>query len=224
MMVGSVSDHGSQRVSDWFSSVPDLAIAHFGCDRAGVALRCTGGAVITLAASDPVVAVADWLQSQHADGPAVSPAWSAPQVAVSDLARCDTWPVWASAIADLGVVSVLATQIVTPEGSTGSLTLYYSRPVSFNDHELALARVLAQHAASELGHAHAAAHLMTAAGGRTRIGQAQGILMERFGLEAEEAFAVLTRRSQDTNTKLLDVAECLIATRDLDAYRIDEHR
>ncbi|MBA3782795.1 GAF and ANTAR domain-containing protein [Nocardioides sp. InS609-2] len=217
------STDGPQRLDDWFASVPALALAHFGCDRAGVALRGADGAVITLAASDAVVGVIDWFQSQHADGPAVSPAWCAPQVAVSDLTQCRTWPVWASAIAELGVVSVLATQILTPEGSTGSLTLYYTRRVAFTDHELALARVLAQHAGSALGHARTAAHLMTAVGGRARIGQAQGILMERFGLAAEDAFAVMIRHSQDTNTTLQDIAECLIATHALDDCPTGEH-
>ncbi|GAA1589081.1 hypothetical protein GCM10009789_48420 [Kribbella sancticallisti] len=39
--------------------------------------------------------------------------------------------------------------------------------------------------------------------------------MERFDLTDEQAFAVLRRYSQDTNTKLRDVAQKLIATRNL---------
>ena len=44
------------------------------------------------------------------------------------------------------------------------------------------------------------------------IDQAQGILMERFNVTAEQAFTVLTRASQDTKNKLRDVAQRLIDT------------
>src|SRR5688572_18230115 len=44
------------------------------------------------------------------------------------------------------------------------------------------------------------------------IGQAQGILMERYKLTAEQAFAVLARVSQQTNVKLRDVAQHLVDT------------
>ncbi len=49
--------------------------------------------------------------------------------------------------------------------------------------------------------------------GRTVIGQAQGILMERFAVDADQAFAYLRRVSQDTNRKLVDLAQDLVANR-----------
>jgi AmiR/NasT family two-component response regulator len=53
--------------------------------------------------------------------------------------------------------------------------------------------------------------------GRKLIGQAQGLLMERHGLDATEAFEVLRRYSQDHNIKLRYVAEQLLAARQLPA-------
>lgn len=50
---------------------------------------------------------------------------------------------------------------------------------------------------------------------RTLIEQAQGILMERLKLTAEQAFAVLTRLSQDRNEKLREVARRLVETGDV---------
>lgn len=50
---------------------------------------------------------------------------------------------------------------------------------------------------------------------RTVIGQAEGILMERLGVQDEHVFAYLRRISQDTNRTLLDVAEELVLTREL---------
>jgi AmiR/NasT family two-component response regulator len=50
---------------------------------------------------------------------------------------------------------------------------------------------------------------------RKLVGQAMGILMERYDLDADRAFKVLQRYSQSTNTKLRDVAQQLIDTRRL---------
>jgi AmiR/NasT family two-component response regulator len=54
---------------------------------------------------------------------------------------------------------------------------------------------------------------------RKLIGQAQGILMERFHLDDTRAFEVLRRYSQDNNIKLRDVAQTIVDTRRLPAPR-----
>ena len=43
------------------------------------------------------------------------------------------------------------------------------------------------------------------------IGQAKGILMDRRGMTADEAFDVLRRTSQDLNVKLAELAHTLAA-------------
>lgn len=48
---------------------------------------------------------------------------------------------------------------------------------------------------------------------RVLIGEAKGILMERFGLDRDQAFALLARRSQERNAKLHDLARELVRTR-----------
>jgi AmiR/NasT family two-component response regulator len=50
---------------------------------------------------------------------------------------------------------------------------------------------------------------------RTAIGMALGILMERFGLDHDEAFDRLRRCSQEQNRKLYDIAVELTETRQL---------
>jgi AmiR/NasT family two-component response regulator len=47
---------------------------------------------------------------------------------------------------------------------------------------------------------------------RDLIGQAKGILMERHRVTADEAFALLVRASQRTNTKLTEIARALTET------------
>lgn len=45
---------------------------------------------------------------------------------------------------------------------------------------------------------------------RDIIGQAKGVIMERFDLDAVEAFELLTRLSQQSNTRVVDIAAALI--------------
>lgn len=75
--------------------------------------------------------------------------------------------------------------------------------------------MIADHAAVAVANARTESTLWQAIEARKLVGQAQGILMERFDLTDEQAFAVLRRYSQDTNTKLREVARRLIATRNL---------
>jgi hypothetical protein len=49
----------------------------------------------------------------------------------------------------------------------------------------------------------------------TKIGQAVGILMERFGIESDQALAMLRRHSQDHNIKLRAAATLMVSERRL---------
>lgn len=64
-----------------------------------------------------------------------------------------------------------------------------------------------------------AATLKDALQSRLQIGQAQGLMMARYTLNADQAFALLVRFSQSANVKLRDVAARLVddATRAADA-------
>lgn len=50
---------------------------------------------------------------------------------------------------------------------------------------------------------------------RTVIGQAEGILMERLGMDSDQAFEYLKRASSHLNRKVIDVAEEIAETRRL---------
>ena len=48
---------------------------------------------------------------------------------------------------------------------------------------------------------------------RTELGQATGILMERYDLDSDDAFQLLVRLSNQTNTKLYDLAADVVKHR-----------
>ena len=101
----------------------------------------------------------------------------------------------------------------------GALQLYARLPAAFNATDRAQGLIFAAHAGIALGVARAQAtergrtdHLQTALVSREIIGQAQGILMERERITAEQAFDLLRRSSQHLNRRLRDVAQELVDT------------
>ncbi len=60
-----------------------------------------------------------------------------------------------------------------------------------------------------------------ALGTRDLIGQAKGILMERFSVDDDSAFQMLVRSSQETNVKLVDVARWLTSSADRGRALVD---
>jgi AmiR/NasT family two-component response regulator len=53
---------------------------------------------------------------------------------------------------------------------------------------------------------------------RTVIGHAEGILMERLGIDAEQAFAYLRRISQTEHRKLITICSEIVETRRLPSH------
>jgi len=87
---------------------------------------------------------------------------------------------------------------------------------------IAVGGIIAQHAAVAIIGSAAESQFQTALAGRDVIGQAKGILMHRDDLTGLQAFALLTRVSQETNTKLLDVAKFLVTEQESRARRRDK--
>ena len=81
----------------------------------------------------------------------------------------------------------------------------------FDSEARLLAGLFGVQAAMLLHGSEQAAHLGRAVDSRDVIGQAKGVLMERFGVDETEAFQMLVESSQSTNLKLIDVARWLLS-------------
>ena len=73
-------------------------------------------------------------------------------------------------------------------------------------------KVLSAHAAAAISASRRDNQLKAAISTRDHIGQATGILMERFSVDDVAALAMLRRLSQDTNTTLIATAQQVIDT------------
>jgi hypothetical protein len=186
-----------------------------GCDHAGITVN-EGGGPLTLVGSDDVVHRANELQYRLGEGPCLDTMRDEETLVSHDLAADVRWPRWAPVVhRELGVCSMLSLLLFTWTGCYGALSLYGDRVHGFDADDLAAAQVLAGHLAVSLAAGREIDQRATAMHSRTVIGQAQGILMERFGLDADRAFDYLRRTSMTTNRKLSVVAEELVRTRRL---------
>jgi GAF domain-containing protein len=193
-----------------------FALQAIGCTHGGVVLARRGGLAGTAAVTDPVVEQADQLQVEHGEGPAVTAiADGADSVYVADTRIDQRWPAWSPKAAALGLRSVLALRLHASGITLGVLELFHTEPAGFDTDDDAVAHILARHASIAVAVAREEASLRQAVDARKLVGQAQGILMERFSVDADRAFAILRRYSQDHNVKLRDVAQRLIDTREL---------
>jgi GAF domain-containing protein len=171
--------------------------------------------VETPASTDDRATRADQLQYEMQDGPCLDAIWEQETFQIDDMTTDQRYTRWTTAVAEeTGIRSSLSLQLFTDEeqNSLGALNLYSPEPRAFDGETRGEALAFAAQAAVALRTARTEDHLRSAIATRTLIGQAQGILMERLKMTAEQAFAVLTRLSQDRNEKLRDVARRLVET------------
>lgn len=178
---------------------------------AGISLVRRGEPLESKAPSSDLVRDLDRLQSELDQGPCVDAIWTQDRVLVEDMSQAtDRWPEFAAAATRHGVLCSVSYQLFAARGSAGALNLYADTPRAFDDEALDLSALFASQAAIALHGAQRAAQLTTALRSRDVIGQAKGILIERFHLDEDRAFALLVQSSQDTNMKLVEVARWLL--------------
>ena len=186
-----------------------------GCDHAGVTLA-SKGRLSTPAATDDLVRLGDLWQYELDEGPCVDTVVQQHTVIAQDLSTDRRWSRWGpKVVAELGVNGMMSLLLYTDRDAFGALNLYADRAQAWDHRQIALAQSLAGHLAVAVADAAEIQNRGQAMISRTVIGQAEGILMERFGLDADQAFAYLRRLSQESHRKLVGLAEDLVATRRL---------
>lgn len=114
----------------------------------------------------------------------------------------ERWPALAETATASGVRSIAAVPMFTKERTLGVLTLYSVTESAFDDEDLTVASAVAAHAAIALQGVQKEAQFRSGLASRDIIGQAKGMLMERFEVDSVQAFEMLSRLSQDNNRPL----------------------
>lgn len=184
-----------------------------GCDAAGI-MVVRDRRVQTLAATSELVRKSDRIQDELSEGPCFDAARHEQDVyRIGDMASAaPRWPGYAQRASDLGIGSVIGYRLFTAEQNLGALDFYSTRPHAFTESSEQMGWLLASHAAVGFASARNDAQLREAISTRQDIGEALGIIMERYRIGEDEAFAVLRKASQDHNIKLRDLARTVTET------------
>jgi GAF domain-containing protein len=183
-----------------------------GCDYAGVSWLQNGQPIETIASTDEVATLLDKAQFELGEGPAVESLWEGETCWIEDMRAEDRWPRFAARAAELGVLSMLSCQLVSPRQTSAALNLYAREPAALDEESVAVVLVFAAHASIALTHRRTESGLRAAIDTRGTIGQAMGILVERHKMPPERAFDMLVRASQRSHVKLRDLAAYVVAT------------
>ena len=92
----------------------------------------------------------------------------------------------------------------------GGLNIYSRSSAEITDEARAMAELFATQAAIALGASHQEVNLSEGMASRQLIGQAVGIVMERYRMNEHDAFRFLIRVSSTTNVKMRQVARELV--------------
>lgn len=182
-----------------------------GSQYAGITLAEKGKAVTNVVATHRYPIALDAIQNRYGEGPCVEAAWRHHVMHVEDLSADERWPRYRQyALEETPIRSILSYELFVDRGNMAALNFYADRPYAFPDDSVELGGVFATHIALAWSMMRRQDQFRSALASRDVIGQAKGVIMERFNLDAVEAFELLTRLSQQSNTRLIEIATALI--------------
>jgi GAF domain-containing protein len=177
-----------------------------------------GGDPRTAAYTGDTALALDELQYRRQAGPCLEASTEQVTVHVPDTLHDTRWDGWPQQAAQAGAGSIMSVALPILDDVDGALNIYGGRSHAFDEAEVRSAQRFAEHASVILANAHlydrtaSLAHQMQSAmEHRAVIEQAKGIIMAERRCTPAEAFAVLTKVSQDSNRKLRELAAAIVA-------------
>ncbi len=166
----------------------------------------------TVARSDQYPVVLDEIQNECDQGPCLAAAESQETIRVDDVARDSRWPTYCQEVLARTPIRSVISLAMLREGSTAaSLNLFGDHAHAFDDLSVHIGLTFASHAALAWMMMRRDQQFRAALVSRDLIGQAKGRMMERYAIDAAEAFETLKLMSQDSNTPLAAVAQRIVA-------------
>lgn len=213
--LAAMVDDQQRRDAPMSSGMEELvtsAAAHVpGAQFAGITVASRTQGISTAAATHPAAKILDVIQQRHQEGPCLAAAWEHHTVRIDDLDTEARWPLYRiDALAETPVRSVLAFEVFITDDILGALNFYSEHPHAFEQESVELGLIFATHVALAWNMFRRHNQFRSALASRDLIGQAKGIIMHQFNVDAVRAFELLTRLSQDSNTKLVDIAQQIV--------------
>jgi hypothetical protein len=199
-------DHTLARITA--AAVEVLPGVHY----ASITVKHADGRLETVAPTDDMLLGVDAAQYDLHEGPCYDAAVDAMYVSSPNLAADERFPRYAAMAVKAGIRAQAGVRLFdTPKPSAqGALNLYSRDVGSFADMSV-VSQLFAHQSAMALDYAREVQNLQEAVRTRQAVGRAVGIVMERYGLSEERAFAFLARVSQTRNVKLRQVAAEIVS-------------
>jgi transcriptional regulator with GAF, ATPase, and Fis domain len=182
-----------------------------GAQYAGITIATRDGKVRTPSATDQYPVLLDEIQQRHEQGPCLSAAWEHNVMRINDMTLERRWPAYCrEAVEETPIRSIMSFQLFADHHSMAALNFYAEQPNAFDDEAAELGLILATHTALAWNMVRRDEQFRSALASRDIIGQAKGMIMERFRIDAVRAFELLKRLSQSSNTPLVVVAREIV--------------
>lgn len=186
---------------------------------ASITIKHADGRLETVAQTAEAIKVADEAQHQLREGPCYDAAVDDLFVTSPDLANDDRFPRYRAHAVAAGFRAQAGIRLFDRGTSRGALNLYSAEVGALADLDV-LGRLFTHQSAIAIDYAVEVDGVREAVKTRGTIGQAVGILMERYRLDDARAFGLLVRLSQEQNVKVRLLAEDLVA-RSHEDYRAE---
>jgi len=167
-----------------------------------------------VAGTDPSACELAYLQHSLDEGPSIDALRQDSVVMLAHAGQEHRWPRFGAAASRRGVHAQLSMRLAVGRRTFGCLTLYASRVSSVDRSAAELIRLFATHAALALARLRTEDQLRAAVSTRQVIGQAMGLISQRYRVNGDRAFGYLVRTSQTTNTKLREIAAQIVESAD----------
>nr|WP_246221131.1 GAF and ANTAR domain-containing protein [Phytoactinopolyspora mesophila] len=204
--------HSDLDVTQTLQAILQHAPTITGCDHASVILG-DGQPYEVTSATDRQAERADRFQLEIGEGPSVTAMTARLPVVVADIPGETRWSRWTTEAAQLGLQGAVSLRLGTHRSSLGALSLYSSHTDWVQHDQIDSARLCARLASVAVASTQRISALRRAVDDRTVVGQAQGILQERHGIDTEKAFTVLTAYARRRRIDVSDAAEEIISGR-----------
>ncbi len=182
-----------------------------GAEYAGVTVTRNAKQIDTPATTHKWPLLLDEIQQRHGQGPCLTAAWEEKIIHVADLTTDERFPLYArDALTETPIRSVMAFQMWIAGEQMGALNVYAETAHAFGPQTREVGLVFAAHSSVAWNAARRDEQFKKALTSRDVIGQAKGMLMERYGVNAIQAFDLLRKLSQDSNTPLIQIAADLV--------------
>ena len=189
-----------------------------GADGVSVSLR-RHGRLATVAASDQTISAMDASQYATGEGPCVDASVKGRWFHAESLDTETRWPAFTPRAQALGINAILSSPLLAAERPVGALNIYSRSAMAFAPKDQELAAVFAAETSLVLTSAgvdvtdeQLSRRRSEALGTRRVIAQAEGVIMEREGVEADDAYSLLCDYSRRSSRPFRERAEDVVAS------------